>query len=318
MGAQAARRTKRPSPHDPDPKDKEGPERRRSPARAALRERHKGGSPEGHVAQTDIITSPLPQVSTPEHISSTDPVNLVNSDNDGPSDCDRAMWRMPSLYNPPRCDIFQQHFLAHFISSFGKNHPGNMQRTWMHELPLVLNTHPSSSVNYAIRAATMAFYGSLVNDESIQIEACKWYARGLVGQRSQISGLEAGLTGSADPGGAAVAEVNIPSEEAICTSIMLGYFEISCSTTPLGWFQHIQGAARLLEMRGPQNCQIGIAHRMFRTVRLNMVRRFPSPMPIVAFAFTLGFEASLVHLCRPELGHPQLPVDSVIPYAISV
>jgi hypothetical protein len=225
---------------------------------------------------------------------------------------------MPSLYNPPRCDIFQQHFLAHFISSFGKNHPGNMQRTWMHELPLVLNTHPSSSVNYAIRAATMAFYGSLVNDESIQIEACKWYARGLVGQRSQISGLEAGLTGSADPGGAAVAEVNIPSEEAICTSIMLGYFEISCSTTPLGWFQHIQGAARLLEMRGPQNCQIGIAHRMFRTVRLNMVRRFPSPMPIVAFAFTLGFEASLVHLCRPELGHPQLPVDSVIPYAISV
>ena len=99
----------------------------------------------------------------------------------------------------------------------------------------------------------MALYGTLTGDVSIQSEAYRWYGDGLNSQRECL-------------GGAA-----IPSADAICAPMMMSYFEIVTSTTPDGWMLHMEAAAAMLAMLGPEACRAGFAHQMLRTVRLGMV-----------------------------------------------
>lgn len=132
--------------------------------------------------------------------------------------------------------------------------------SWLAKLPtLILTSHSSPTMRYAVRATSMAFYGRLNASISIQTEARRTYTKALETRRQDICrNTDAGRT----------------PEEALCSTVLMGYFELVVKTTPLAWMQHLDAAAAILEAMGPEGCQKGLMHQLFRTVRLGIVSLF--------------------------------------------
>ena len=163
-----------------------------------------------------------------------------------------------SIQQPGRADIFDQLFVSHFIESFGFKAPGTNapSQIWLDELAVFLTLPTPSLVRHSIRAGSMFFYGSLADDVSIQTEACKWYMRALQGLRDLLSQETSSFTG-----------------DVVCAVVMLTHFENLAITSTDGWFQHVQGAAMMLESGGPESCREGFLHRLFRHLRLLVVSK---------------------------------------------
>lgn len=181
-----------------------------------------------------------------------------------------AEFQLPSSYQPSRADLVQEHYIALFISSFFAPQSCRTKfDIWIHELPVLVSSSPKTAVMYSIRAATMAFYGKMVDNKSIQVNACQWYAKGLQKQRQETeTQLQLGSRQLDNEG---------PTESAICASIMLSLFESVMCTSFEGWAQHLIAAGKMLEMRGPENCVSGRILSVFRTIRLGAVSKIFTP-----------------------------------------
>jgi hypothetical protein len=133
----------------------------------------------------------------------------------------------------------------------------------MSSLPSLLTpTNPSSfAIGRCVLAASLGYHGKLVKSKSVMMEAYKWYGFGLRKQRSQLEHFHP--------------ETRKPSLEEICMPIMLAMFEIVCGTGLTPYFQHVMGAARMLEIRGPAACGGKELQSIFRTVRAQMVCILP-------------------------------------------
>ena len=135
-------------------------------------------------------------------------------------------------------------------------------------------TVPSSACSYpalspAVRAASIMFYGISRQDIRARTTAHYWYEVSLSSHRNQLQGL-AGHDGQTMISG------------LISCSLVLALFEVISSTEPSGSFHHYAAAATLLEMVGPTNCQSGMMHQMFRTIRLNAVSQHISSSWLLA------------------------------------
>jgi len=109
--------------------------------------------------------------------------------------------------------------------------------------------------------------GRVSGNASILAESYKWYGVGIEKQRKILQALQS--------------EKRLPTVEDICNAVLLSFFEIACSTSSAAYFQHIIGAARLVEMRGPEACSSGILQQLFTTLRIQLlhpaiIMRFPS------------------------------------------
>jgi hypothetical protein len=109
----------------------------------------------------------------------------------------------------------------------------------------------------------MAFYGKLTRDENVQVEACRWYSKAIHLQLNQLA-----KTASS---GRTWKQADSP--EGILSPLMLALFESTLCTSAFGWMHHVSAAAEMLESIGPEACQSGIMHELFRSTRINMVRR---------------------------------------------
>ncbi|KAF2801614.1 uncharacterized protein BDZ99DRAFT_528339 [Mytilinidion resinicola] len=165
-----------------------------------------------------------------------------------------ADFRLPTTYQPYRGVQFDQLYICHFLSAFAFN--GSQKEgfhVWSKELlPM---RHKNSTLIYATRAASMAFYGRICQDENTVIEACRWYSASLQSQRESLELARVGR------------DERDTSVAAICAAILLSTFESMVSTTPLGWLQHYEGAVKVIEILGPEACQSGLLHSLFRSVR---------------------------------------------------
>jgi hypothetical protein len=161
--------------------------------------------------------------------------------------------RLPSYHQPCRADLFDQLFVSHFIESFGfkESTANSPSSTWLDKLALFIASPSPPLVKNSIRAGSMFFYGSLVHDVSIRTEANKWYLKALQGLRFLLSQQTGVFTG-----------------DIICSAVMLAHFETTAGTSGEAWFQHVQGAARMLESGGPASCRNGFLHQLFRHLRL--------------------------------------------------
>jgi hypothetical protein len=133
---------------------------------------------------------------------------------------------------------------------------------WMSSLPSLLNrpSNPSTfAVERCVLASSLGYYGKLAKSKSMIMEAYKWYGFGLRKQRSQLQHFHP--------------ENRKPSMEEICLPIMLNLFEIICGTNLKPYFQHVMGAARMIEIRGPTACGSKELRMIFGTVRSQMVCR---------------------------------------------
>lgn len=170
-----------------------------------------------------------------------------------------------SVHQPSRADLYQPMFIEYFISAFF--HPRRRRTTpneWMSEIPSFLDADPSSAMICSLRATTMAHYGKLTGDADMQFEACRWYDKGLEKARleSEKTQLELAQGGSIN---------DHFTEATICAPLMFSLFECLMTTSFTAWTPHMKAAGKMLEMRGPTNCQDGTIHHLFRSVRFGVV-----------------------------------------------
>lgn len=204
-------------------------------------------------------------------------------------------YMLPSSFQPSKALPFQQLFVSQFITDFDARNVGqDPMRSWWRDLPVLLEASSHRAALCALRAMTMAYYGGLAEDVSIQTEARKWYHRGL---RSQREALLQGVTldiKAARPG----------IEDALSTA-MFSIYELILETTPSAWLQHIQAGSNLLTLRGPEFCQRGLAHKLFRSIRTTI--------------FSACFIMTQAHIFATEPWttipfalHPKMPNDYLV------
>lgn len=160
------------------------------------------------------------------------------------------------LQQPGRTEIFDQHFVSHFIDSFGFKSltSGGQPPIWLSELAVFATSPRPTLIQFSTRAASMFFYGAFTKDVSIQTEARRWYSRALQSLQRLLA-----------------RRISSYSGEDACAVVMLTHFESLAGTSKDAWFQHIQAAAAMLETRGPRGCVDGFSHRLFRHLRLLVV-----------------------------------------------
>ncbi|KAL8715200.1 MAG: hypothetical protein Q9220_001158 [cf. Caloplaca sp. 1 TL-2023] len=167
---------------------------------------------------------------------------------------------LPSWYQPSKAEIFQQHYTAHFIGNFFN--PASFrsrQAAWAYHLPAILASTSTPAVQAATRAATMAFYGTVAEDIVVQTEACRWYVKGMAHQRNELEKTSSPTR---------VRDLDIAS---VLAPLMFSIFETIMMTSHTGWVQHMHAAIRVLEVLGPEACQEGFAHNLFKAVRVSAV-----------------------------------------------
>jgi len=71
------------------------------------------------------------------------------------------------------------------------------------------------------------------------------YGRALSSQSKLLSGL------------GRFANSATPAPQMICTTVMLSYYEAINDTTPDGYVRHLDGAAEMLRLTGPETCSQG-------------------------------------------------------------
>ena len=167
-----------------------------------------------------------------------------------------------SLYQPSRASMFSSLLFSHFHASYGHSIETLGACSWISKLPQEMaTTFSSKSMTYSVRATFMIFYGFISGSKDFQTEARRSYIKALEIRRADLS--RELLQPHGDP--------NRTSGEAICVTIMLSYFELVVKTTQLAWMQHMDAAATLLEIQGPEECRRYFIHQLFRTVRLSVV-----------------------------------------------
>ena len=206
--------------------------------------------------------------------------------------------KLPLWYQPSKADLFRQHFTSHFISNFFN--PASFLRKhnmWAYHLPAILASTPSPAVEYATRAATMAFYGTKAEDNSVKTEACRWYVKGLSLQRDEIQQ-------ASSPGRGKQLD-----STSILAPLMFAIFETIMMTNKFGWVQHLHAACKFLELIGPEACQDGLGYSLLRSVRLAVVSPSPSliertrivNMAVVQFPLALDVIKQGDHLWHKSL-----------------
>ncbi|CZR68650.1 uncharacterized protein PAC_18549 [Phialocephala subalpina] len=159
--------------------------------------------------------------------------------------------KLPTSYQPSRGDIFRDLYLANFISlQDASMHP------WINHLPKLASSSTGHSELYGIRAATLALYAKLSHNQDLELEAAKWYSKGLDAQREQL------------PLAAKSQSYSPCIHKAVGAALMFSYFESVICTLPMGWMQHYAAAIKMFEIAGPENCQTGLMHMFFCSMRV--------------------------------------------------
>lgn len=169
-----------------------------------------------------------------------------------------AQLLLPASYQPSRISPFEELYINHFIDFYFTPQAKIKLNSWVNALPVLLNASSSPGVRYSIRAATMAIYGKLTGDESIQLESIRWYTRGLESQRLQLQML---CEGGKD----------VPDASMVLVPLLFCHFESSMCTAPDAWMPHAVAAENLLVMMGPHVCRTQQMHAILLSVRVSAV-----------------------------------------------
>jgi hypothetical protein len=161
-------------------------------------------------------------------------------------------------YQPNSGAFYQKLFVEHFDFA-SKFEP--VCEPWLAELPNMLSTHSDSAQVFAIRATTMAVYGRYHNDRSLEMQSIKWYWKGIQRQRKNL-------------------HRNLRTEEhyaeAICSAMMFALLESMIPTSPQACALHSNAAKKMMLAAGPEMCQNGLMHMIFRSSRIDAVSLYTS------------------------------------------
>lgn len=86
----------------------------------------------------------------------------------------QGLMQLPTSHQPSRAAVFQSLFLTHFIEFYRNSKTDTKRISWVHQVPQFVANSPSLAVKYCIRATSMAIYGQLTDDKSIQSDSRRW------------------------------------------------------------------------------------------------------------------------------------------------
>lgn len=151
----------------------------------------------------------------------------------------------------------QQH-LSNFVHLYTSVVPRNvLSDTWIDQLPNMLILTKDPLMRMCITAVSLVYCGLVSNSPMLAADSYRWYGAALTRQRRIISELDKNS--------------RKPTIEEICAPIILSFFEVACGNPHTATFNHLHGAARLLERHGPAACSEGILFSLFQTLRILMV-----------------------------------------------
>ncbi|KAL5093919.1 hypothetical protein Trisim1_009395 [Trichoderma cf. simile WF8] len=169
----------------------------------------------------------------------------------------RTAGESPTIYQPSVAPAFDQLFLTTFIDSFAKPSSGcGPHQSWMNHLHEFLNSG-DAPIRQSIRAAATAYHGRVAQNAAALRAAEHCYVAALRSQRSRLTPY---LNSPSSP--------YIPDDQEVFTSMMLLYFELISPSSTASWLKHLHGVTSLLQLRGPESCQNGGLHPLFRSLRL--------------------------------------------------
>ena len=118
------------------------------------------------------------------------------------------------------------------------------------------NPEPSDGLELSIQAASVAFCGRMADNPAYIRGSRTIYGLALEAHANVVARL---------------GKQETPSSRMISTTFMLGFYEGIISTESGGYLRHVEGAARMVELLGPDGCRDDSVNGLFFTARTQMV-----------------------------------------------
>jgi hypothetical protein len=146
---------------------------------------------------------------------------------------------------------FYGNFLAYFTTT---GEAGDIQnrKTWLHRLPDFAADGSNGALELAVQATASAFFFAETRHPPLMQDALKIYGRSL-NQHFHILRTKKKIT-----------------MHTVSTSVLLSIFEAMNATTANAYRQHINGAAELVKLAGPEECWMGVLCQLFFHIRVQM------------------------------------------------
>jgi hypothetical protein len=172
----------------------------------------------------------------------------------------RYQYRPPTYHQPANVhpDALDAAFLAHYVQLNKGTQTYSPEIQWLNHLPRIHASATKPAVKLSLRAVSMAFYAKLHHDPSILIDSWRWYSVSLSAQRLSLAKLKGD---------------EVPEEGEVLVPLILALYEIYCGSTSAGAMIHLGAAARMMTMRGPNNCKAGAIWPLFKGIRNSDVRK---------------------------------------------
>ncbi|PVH81236.1 hypothetical protein DL98DRAFT_175582 [Cadophora sp. DSE1049] len=187
----------------------------------------------------------------------------------------RAPSSPATLISPSQVPIIIQNFLSQFLDYFASGTSGSPGRFWLHELPSISKSNAGSSngLVLAIQATSTVFCANSTSNSSYYADSRSIYGEALERHSRSVAALR-------NPESQNSA---IPIAQVLCTTLLLGFYEAISSTQVggEGYMRHVEGAAKMVEVLGPDSCADGLVNNLFFTARTQMVRPCPFPSSFI-------------------------------------
>ncbi|CAI6325159.1 unnamed protein product [Periconia digitata] len=173
---------------------------------------------------------------------------------------DMSMYYLPELRQGLAMPISQRHamsqlfydrFLVYFTSS-GESDDILNRLTWLHRLPVLATDGSNDALALALYATASAFSGMKTRNISQIQDSCNIYGKALQTHSRMIR--------SKKP----------VTLHTVSTSVLLSIFEAMNATSATAYREHVSGAARMIQLAGPEYCQYGILCQLYFHIRTQM------------------------------------------------
>ncbi|KAF2642876.1 hypothetical protein P280DRAFT_468180 [Massarina eburnea CBS 473.64] len=166
------------------------------------------------------------------------------------------MWGlgMPMSQRNALSQLFYDRFLLYFTSS-GENEDIQNRMTWLHRLPDMSTDGTNNALSLALYAAASAFSGMKTRNLALVQDACNVYGKALQlhGKVIQQRGKKGKITA-----------------HMVSTSVLLSIFEAMNATSSEAYRGHVCGAARMVQLVGPDQCMFGVMCQLYFHIRTQM------------------------------------------------
>jgi hypothetical protein len=148
-------------------------------------------------------------------------------------------------------EVFYSTFLAYFTTT-GEDEDIRNKNTWLHKLPGFSTDGTNTALEVAVQAVASAFSGVKGPNMALLQDACILYGKALH-LHSHLLRLKKEIT------------VHIVS-----TTVLLSFFEAMHATTASAYRNHINGAAKMIEVAGPEQCMQGVLCQIYFHIRTQL------------------------------------------------